>query len=704
MRKALDTAEKVTYSQIGFFHNVEKDQETVSLQVWSTRTLKEMCFAEGHGLHYPVSEAGVWVDCIHQRRSVIHNDYQSLPHRKGMPRGHAELVREVVVPVFREGLIVAVLGVGNKAQDYDDNDEMLVSRVADMAYDFVERKEAEQRIEYMAYYDVLTGLPNRELLADRLKQAVAQSRRTEQTLAVCYLDLDGFKPVNDLYGHHVGDALLVKLGERLRSSLREGDTLARLGGDEFILLLGNLTSLYDGEQIIHRVLQSINEPFEIEGRRILISGSIGATVFPMDDGDADTLLRHADQAMYQAKASGKSSYKLYDPLQNHKAHAHRQALEEFGQALQHNEIVLHYQPKIDLGSGEVKGLEALARWRHPDKGMIPPGDFLPVIEGSPEEYLLGEWVLKSALDQHMAWRAQGLILPVSVNVSPRHIQLQGFTDFLARLLDEYPKDIAGLLELEVLETSAIGDTSQVADIMNACAALGVQFSLDDFGTGYSSLTYFHRLPINVLKIDQNFVRNMLDDVQDLDIVEGVLRLSEALNRPVVAEGVETVEIGMMLLQLGCRYAQGYGIARPMPAERVAPWLREWSGSNLWCSLKDETEGNPELFDLNVSIFSHRRWMERVVAGVESANPDALPEVAENHCQFGRWYQGIGKARYGAHPSFAFIKPKHHRVHELATEIVAAMRSGDADLASAGLPELVEHSDELIALLKGLGGT
>jgi diguanylate cyclase (GGDEF)-like protein/PAS domain S-box-containing protein len=701
MRRALDTAERVTQSQIGFFHFVEKDRETVSLQVWSTRTLKEMCYAEGHGLHYPISEAGVWVDCIQQKRAVIHNDYESLPHKKGLPEGHAKLLRELVVPVFRGGLIVAVMGVGNKAHAYDASDESLVGRVADMTHDFVERKDAEQRIEYMAYYDVLTGLPNRELLMDRLNQAIAQSRRSKQTLAVCYLDLDGFKPINDQYGHHIGDALLVKLAARLKENLREGDTLGRLGGDEFVLLLNNLTSMYDGEQIIHRILQSINEPFELFDHRILISGSIGATVYPMDKGDADTLLRHADQAMYKAKASGKSSFKLYDPLQDHKVHVHRQALEEFERALQNSELRLHYQPKIDLGTGEVKGLEALVRWQHPNRGMVPPGHFLPLIEGSPEEFLLGEWVLKTALDQHMAWREQGTRLPLSVNITPRHIQLRGFVEFLTKLLTGYPDDVARHLELEVLETAAIGDTARVAEVMSACADLGVQFSLDDFGTGYSSLTYFHRLPINVLKIDQNFVRNMMDDVGDLDIVEGVLRLSEALNRPVVAEGVENIEIGMMLLQLGCRYAQGYGIARPMPADEVIGWLGKWVGSSPWHRLKNETEGKPEMFDLNVSIFSHRHWLDEVIRGIETEDLSTLPKLGEHHCQFGRWYSGIGQARYGNHPSFPFVKPKHSQIHQLASGIVADMKHGDGTSATTQLAELKQRGQELIALLKGL---
>ncbi|MET0051650.1 MAG: PAS domain S-box protein [Candidatus Thiodiazotropha sp.] len=262
LRCALDTAEVMTRSQIGYFHFVEKDQENVTLQTWSIRTLREMCYLKGEGLHYPISEAGVWVDCVKLREPVIHNDYESLPHKKGLPEGHAPVVRELTVPIFRGQRIVAVIGVGNKPEYYDDNDLSIVTRIANMAFDFVEHKQAEQQIQYMAYNDVLTGLPNRQLLADRLHQAIAMVRRTDERLAICYIDLDGFKPINDHFGHDVGDQLLIELSRRLTEDLREGDTLSRLGGDEFVLLVGGLGSIYHGEEIVQRVLDSIAQPFE----------------------------------------------------------------------------------------------------------------------------------------------------------------------------------------------------------------------------------------------------------------------------------------------------------------------------------------------------------------------------------------------------------------------------------------------------------
>ncbi len=703
MRSALDAAENMTDSSIGFFHFVNRDQENLSLQVWSSRTLREMCFAEGKGLHYRVQDAGVWVDCIHRREPVIHNDYAALPHRKGMPEGHPTLVRELTMPVFREGLIVAVMGVGNKRERYGSQDLKAVAQVADMAYDFVERKQAEQHIEYMAYYDTLTGLPNRVLLSDRLNQAMALHRRNKQLLAACYLDLDGFKPVNDSYGHDVGDALLVGLAQRLKAMLREGDTLARLSGDEFVILLAELPSERVGEAIVRRVLESIDAPFEVMGHTVSISGSIGITLFPTDDSSADTLLRHADQAMYQAKATGKGAFRLYDPVQDQKLRAHRDTLAEINHALQRQEFVLHYQPRVELQTGRLVGVEALVRWQHPERGMLMPGGFLPYMEGEPEEIGLGQWVLKTALDQFTRWREQGLSVPVSVNISPKHLQAEGFSEFLGQLLADYPEGTADSLELEVLETSAIGDTAHVAGVMRACTELGVSFSLDDFGTGYSSLTYFHRLPIDVLKIDRNFVRNMIDDVSDLDIVEGVLRLAEALQRPVVAEGVESVELGLLLMYLGCRYAQGYGIARPMPPERLPQWLEQWSGDNVWQQLRPEDMENGGDFELRVAIFSHRRWLERVSGYILGESKTHLPHMDEKKCQFSHWYNGLGRARYGDRPVYAFIPPKHTRVHELAKSLVARMDAGDRDRARSGLAELNGLSEELIGMLQKLQG-
>ena len=702
LQTALDTAERLTGSQIGFFHFVEPNQETIALQTWSTRTLKEMCFAAGEGMHYPVSEAGVWVDCIHQRRPVIHNDYAALEHKKGLPEGHAELLRELTVPVMRENKIVAVIGVGNKPQEYTQKDVMTVVQLSDMAFDYVERNQTEQQIEYMAYYDVLTGLPNRSLLMDRMRQAIAQSRRSKKLLAICYLDLDGFKPINDQFGHHVGDALLVNLAERLTQGLREGDTMARLGGDEFVVLLADLSTSYECEEVVQRILETVSMPITVEEHPLQVSGSIGVTIFPTDDSAPDVLLRHADQTMYQAKAAGKSTYHMFDPVQEQNIRLRHEILDEFESSLRRDQLLLHYQPKVDLTNGQVVGAEALLRWQHPGRGLLYPNEFLPYIENHAQELELGEWVVRAALEQQLIWRKQGLTLPVSVNISPRHIQQPRFAEFLSGLFKDSPEMVPDELELEVVETVGIGDTAKVVEVMNACTALGVHFSLDDFGTGYSSLTYFHKLPIEILKIDQNFVRDMLDEAGDLDIIEGVLRMADTLQRPVVAEGVESVEVALMLLHLGCRYAQGYGIARPMPAERFPGWLEEWEGETVWHHLQQAIKAGPENYDLSVAVFSHRRWIDEVVQYLRATPGTKLPHMGERQCQFGRWFRGIGQVRYGSRPIYSFIQPKHDQIHALANSLVIQAKSGQREDVLARLDELTDLSDELVGMLKKLG--
>ncbi|MCU7837720.1 MAG: EAL domain-containing protein [gamma proteobacterium symbiont of Taylorina sp.] len=701
LQTVLDIAEEMTDSQIGFFHFVKDDQETISLQVWSTRTLNEMCFAEGNGLHYPISDAGIWVDCIYQRQAVIHNDYESQPHKKGLPEGHAKLLRELTVPVLSEGKIIAVIGVGNKQVNYTQDDLALVTQIAEIGLDYLQRVQAKQQVEYMAYYDVLTNLPNRALLHDRFHHDIALTQRNNKLLAVCYLDLDGFKPINDRYGHDIGDQLLKIIAGRLNKTLREGDTLARIGGDEFVMLLTGLSTIQECEEVIHRVLDTINNPVEIENHGIHVTASIGITVFPTDNTDLDSLLRHADQAMYQAKAAGKSVFHFYDPVQDQNLQTHRKMLQEFEIALHNQQLVLHYQPKIDLRNGQVIGVEALVRWQHPENGLLYPGVFLPIIEGTPQEIALGEWVLRSALEQHMYWIDSGLTLKVSVNISPRHMQIKGFVDFLKETLSHYPEHVGKNLELEILETTSIDDMSIVADIMTACSNLGIHFSLDDFGTGYSSLTYFHHLPIDVLKIDQNFVKDMLDDSGDLDIVEGVLRLAETLQRPVVAEGVESIELGVMLLQLGCQYAQGYGIARPMAAQEIPNWINQWQYNHIWHQLPKETSGALEDFALNVAIFSLHHWFEMLSSYLNDEAKAKIPPMNDQTCPFWRWYKGVGRVRYGNRPSYAFLSPKHSQIHEFGNSLVAQAKAGNRVDALSDLTELEVMCNDLTDLLHKL---
>ena len=442
-------------------------------------------------------------------------------------------------------------------------------------------KESQQRLEKMAYYDPLTRLPNRALLADRLQLALSKAQREQRILAACYLDLDGFKPINDTWGHAAGDDLLIQVAQRLQSCVRDNDTVARLGGDEFVVLLDDLHTLDEGERALQRILEALSAPFALGAATVTVSASVGAAFFPSDGTDPDTLLRHADQAMYSAKQGGRNCYHLFDSEHNRRAQTHRELLERVGQGLVAGEFCLYYQPKVDMRCGKVIGAEALIRWRHPEQGILAPDAFIAVVENSDLAQTVGDWVLGTAMKQMAVWAAEGLTLPVSVNISARHLQQPDFAARVQALLAHHSSIQPEWLELEILETTALDEIEQFSRIIADCRQLGVRFALDDFGTGYCSLTYLRHLPAQILKIDQSFIRNMLDSPDDLAIVRGVIGLSSAFKRDIIAEGVETIEHGVLLLQLGCDYAQGYAIARPMPAEEVPGWVRAWRNPEEW---------------------------------------------------------------------------------------------------------------------------
>ncbi|MBL8492066.1 MAG: EAL domain-containing protein, partial [Rhodocyclaceae bacterium] len=424
---------------------------------------------------------------------------------------------------------------------------------------------------------------------------------------------------------------------------------------------------------------------------------------PEDDPDADTLLRHADQAMYRAKEQGKNCYHLYDPEQDRQVKAHRHRLQRLSAALAGGEFVLHYQPKVDLVDRRVFGAEGLVRWRHPEEGLLLPVAFLQDVNGTDLEVALGEWVIDTALAQVAAWQQEGLDLTVSVNISANHLLRADFADRLRQGLDRHRDVAPDRLELEILETAALNDLERATRTLANCRQLGVRFALDDFGTGYASLAYFRKLPVDVLKIDQSFVRNMLDDPTDLDIVESVVRLAEAFNRPVIAEGVETAEHGALLVLIGCRLAQGWGIARAMPAESMGGWIQSWCNEAAGMTF-DDRPGRRENLPLLVAAQSHRNWIRAFEDRIGA--PDSHPmseDMDSRHCRFGRWYLGSGATRYGTLPEFRAIAPFHERVHAQAAEMAELLRDGHVEEARARLPDLHRDRDELLRAIDALVG-
>ncbi len=448
-------------------------------------------------------------------------------------------------------------------------------------FDITHKRQLLHTLQWRVGHDVLTGLPNRSLLGELLGQELDRSREAGASLAVCMLDLDGFKAVNDGYGHASGDLLLVEVARRLKHILREGDAVARLSGDEFVLILADIQGPPCLQGILDRVLEAIAAPYVIRGRSISVSASIGVTLFPSDNDDADTLLRHADQAMYVAKQRGRNRYHLFDVSLDKEVKATHQTVERVRRALRNGELCLYYQPKVNMRSGAVVGFEALLRWQHPLRGLVAPVEFLPLVERTDLIVDIGEWVIDRALAQMQQWQAEGFRWPVSVNIAARHFQRADFVVRLQRLLARHAKVPPQMLDLEIVESVAIENIQRVSECLEACQRLGVRFSLDDFGTGYSSLSYLKRLPTQTMKIDKSFVQDILHDPDDLALTRAVIGLAQAFGRQVIAEGVETVAHGEWLMELGCDVAQGYGIARPMPAGDVVKWVKGFVQPREW---------------------------------------------------------------------------------------------------------------------------
>ncbi|MBE9608241.1 EAL domain-containing protein [Chitinilyticum piscinae] len=565
------------------------------------------------------------------------------------------------------------------------------THVLGVAIDITELKQHQSQLERIAHFDILTDLPNRVLLGDRLHQAMAHAQRHAASLAVVYLDLDGFKEINDSSGHKTGDRLLARLAARMKDALRDEDTLARLGGDEFVAVLQDLHDQESSTPILKRLLAAAAEPVHVDGKLLHVSASAGVTFFPQADKvDADQLLRQADQAMYVAKQAGKNRYHLFDAEQDRMVRGHHETQERIRQGLAGNEFVLHYQPKVNMRTGQVLGAEALLRWQHPQKGLLPPAEFLPAIDNHALGIQLGEWVLDTALAQISQWRSLGLHVPVSVNIDAIQFGQSTFLDKLRATLAAHPALQSGDLELEVLETSALEDIRQLSDIMLACRDLGVGFALDDFGTGYSSLTYLKQLPAQVLKIDQSFVRDMLDDPEDLAILEGVLGLATAFQRNAIAEGVETLAHGELLLQMGCEWAQGYAIARPMPAAAIPEWLARWQPPPEWAHCAEVRRDDlPLLF----AAVDHRAWMAQLQGWLRGES--ALPPAAASHdCKLGHWLNGDGLQRHGSKPAFLELASRHEQLHLLGQRLIALKHTGQLHLLQTAQEELDMRQQQL----------
>ncbi|HXC18068.1 MAG TPA: EAL domain-containing protein [Holophagaceae bacterium] len=467
--------------------------------------------------------------------------------------------------------VLAVRPVEPRSPRPDERELMeTAARIAALA---CEHRAMASRLTHQAHHDALTGLPNRVLLEDRLTQALAQARRNEQQVALLFIDLDGFKGVNDTLGHPAGDALLRLVAQRLASGVRASDTLARMGGDEFAIVLQEVRDTPSTARVAEKLLESLRLPFQVEGRDLRISASIGVAFFPGDGTDAETLLRHADVAMYRAKASGRNASRCFTPELQDQMEARLDLDRRLDQALREDEFTLHYQPQFHPG-GRLTGFEALVRWNHPKLGLVPPAKFIPAAEESGLILPLGRWVLEEACRQMVRWRQGGARdLVMAVNVSAIQFADPGWVDTVAQVLDRH-----GLpphcLELELTESLVMDPGSEAGRRLTRLQEMGVGLAIDDFGTGYSSLSYLHRLPISVLKIDQSFVHELQpgSEARSGPILQAIVGLARHLGLQVVAEGVETEDQRAFLAGLGCDALQGFLLGRPAPPEEMEALL------------------------------------------------------------------------------------------------------------------------------------
>lgn len=579
----------LTGSQFGFIGEVlQRQDRTPYLKIGAITNIAWS--PETQALYQEVERRGLVFDRLDNilgqpmvtGEVIVSSDLASDRRRGGLPAGHPPISAYIGIPVFSGDREIGLIGLANRMGGYKakmaEELEPLMQTIGNLIERkrlYQEKREHQKSLEQAANYDALTGLPNRRRLTELFEQELFEATQRNGVVSVCFIDLDGFKEINDEHGHAVGDAVLKSVAERLMSSVRAHDVVARLGGDEFVAILRDV----DDERVYARLLESIRQPISYKHHVLQLSGSMGVTVFPDDNSDADMLLRHADQAMYGAKEAGKNNYTLFD-LDSHFSRKERvRVIEQIDDAIKLGELELYYQPKISFARHCVEGFEALIRWNHPQKGLLGPGHFLDHIEYTEYARNVGNFVLREAVTQLQNFSQKQLPYSLSVNLSPSHFLGPGFREDLALALNDCPPEIRSRLILEILETTALDDTDRVLENLRACRELGVDISLDDFGTGYSSLDLFRRLPAKEIKIDRSFVMDMLDNNDSDMIVSAIVSLSKSFKRRLVAEGIESSAVEAKLIELGCDLGQGFFYSKPLPLSQALDWAQTFNWEN-----------------------------------------------------------------------------------------------------------------------------
>jgi diguanylate cyclase (GGDEF)-like protein/PAS domain S-box-containing protein len=571
--------------------------------------------------------------------------------------------------------------------------------VAGICIDISEQKTHREQIDHITHHDALTGLPNRKRFVALLGLAMAACTAQHKHLAVAYIDLDGLADINSAHGLEVGSQLIVEVSRRLAQTLRERPHIAHIGGDEFAVILGDLDKAEAYVALVKRLLAAVSAPVHIEGLDLCVTASIGVTLYPQSDKvDAEQLLRQADQAMYRAKLAGKNRHHLFDPVTDESTRDRFLRINEIRQGLLSGEFQLHYQPKVNLISGEVIGFEALIRWQHPTRGLLAPGQFIPTLDKHPMAITLGDWVIEAALGQLAQWNAQGLNTAVSVNIDSLQLHDPDFSDRLQRQLRAQPTVQPSQLELEILETGAMENMAHVSALIGQLQSIGMECSLDDFGTGYSSLTFLKQLTAHTIKIDQSFVRGMLDDAEHAAIVNSVLDLARNFDRRVLAEGIETEAHGRGLIEFGCEFGQGYAIARPMPAAAVPHWLSHWQVPQAWAQSEAVMQHDIPVLLAEVE---HRAWLKHLHAFVMQRAPLG-PALTHHNCRLGQWLEKPStQQHYQQHPDFMVLSLLHEQLHDEARQLLNRVQGKVQTAANAEWLALEALSEEVLGSLRKL---
>lgn len=606
----------------------------------------------------------------------------------------------------KQGHWVWCRSLGRVTQRDADNAPL---RMTGISIDISAQKTHLEQIDHITHHDALTGLPNRKLFVTLLSIAMAACTTQHKYLAVAYIDLDGLAAINEAHGLETGNQLLVEVSRRLTLTVREYEHIAHIGGDEFAVMLGNLDAPggkpdASGAYLmpVKRLLEAVSAPILLPGLTLRVTASIGITLYPQSDKvDAEQLLRQADQAMYLAKLAGKNRHHLFDPVNDESTRERFLHINDIRRGVLAGEFVLYFQPKIHLTSGDVIGFEALIRWQHPARGLLPPGVFIPMLDKHPMAITLGDWVIEAALAQLARWNAQSLRTVVSVNIDSLQLHDPDFANRLQRQLHAQPTVQPSQLELEILETGAMENMAHVSALIKQLHAQGLECALDDFGTGYSSMTFLKQLTAYTIKIDQSFVRGMLDDAEHAAIVSGVLDLARNFDRRALAEGIETEAHGQSLIEFGCEYGQGYAIARPMPAAAVLPWLAQWHTPQAWANT--QAVGLQDI-PLLLAAVTHSTWLKQLHTFVARQDAQA-PAALQQSCHFCLWLaKPATRQRYRHHPEFSVLGHLHEELHDLAGQLLARIAADAKTPVATQLQALDALSDEMLATLRHLHQT